>query len=71
MELLWRKHYLYPEDLSHAHHNGYSILRADTEQGEFHLGGAKYEVYPAPSPFDLEDEIARFDTEEETLDAIK
>lgn len=64
--LKWEKHYLYPDDLSHAHHNGYSILRAETPEGMFTLGGSNYEILPG-----REDDIERFDTEDELMDAIK
>lgn len=67
--LHWEPHYIFPKDLSHAHRNGYSILRAETKKGRFSIGGANYEV--SPNPFGDEYDIARFNNEEEVLDAIK
>lgn len=56
MKLRWQKHHLMPNDLSHAHHNGYSILWARSDRGRFTLGDSQYEVMPG------EDDIIRFDS---------
>lgn len=68
MRFKWQRHYLYPNDLSHAHHNGYSILWSKTPKGRFTLGGAQYEV--SPSPFG-DDDIARFNSRKEMIEAIQ
>ena len=67
-EFIWQPHYLFPKDINHAHSNGYSILRADSEDGRFTLGGSQYEVSPDPSG---SGDIARFSTEEEVRQAIQ
>jgi hypothetical protein len=55
VKLYWKPHSIFPKSLSHAHHNGYSILWAKTSHGRFLLGGALYEVSPG---YD-EDEVSR------------
>jgi hypothetical protein len=67
MRLNWQPHYLFPKDISQAHHNGYSILWARTPEGRFMLISSKYEVSPAPSG---EGDIERFDSREEMISAI-
>jgi hypothetical protein len=64
MRLNWQKHHLFPNDLSHAHHNGYSILWARTSGAKSMIIGATYEIYPSA------DGVERFRSRDEMIKAI-
>ena len=60
MRFRWQKHYLFPNGIKQAHHNGYSILWAVSPEWIFNLGGAQYEIMPGD-----DDDIIRFKSRQE------